>query len=95
MPSTQQKESTFVPYQMAGSSTSPVSEPIQRVRKVLIRDMLFAVDAAVVAHTHDELQSLMNCFSQACKDFGLSFSLKKTNVLGQDTDAPHVVVIDD
>ena len=86
MPSTQQlKESTFVPDQMAGSSTSLVSEPRQKVRKVLIKDMLFADDAAVATHTQEELQSLMDCFSQACKDFGLTISLKKTNVLGQDT----------
>ena len=37
-----------------------------KVRKVLIRDMLFADDAAVVTHTQEELQSLMDCFSQAC-----------------------------
>ena len=70
---------------MAGSSTSLVSEPRQKVRKVLIKDMLFADDAAVATHTQEELQSLMDCFSQACKDFGLTISLKKTNVLGQDT----------
>ena len=58
-----------------------------KVRKVLIRDMLFADDAAVATHTQEELQSLMDCFSQACKDFGLNISLKKTNVLGQDTEA--------
>ena len=52
-----------------------------KVCKVLIRDMLFA----------DELQSLMDCFLQACKDFGLTISLKKTNVLGQDTEAPLVL----
>ena len=37
----------------------------------------------------------MDCFSQACKDFGLTISLKKTNVLGQDTEAPPVITIDD
>ena len=63
-----------------------------KVRKDLIRDMLFADDAAVVAtHTQEELQSLMDCFSQACKDVGLTISLKKTNVLGQDTEAPPVL----
>ena len=80
MPSIQQlKESTFVPDQMTGSSTSPVSELRQRtkVRKVLVRDMLFADDAAVATHTQEELQSLMDCFSQACKDFGLTISLKR------------------
>ena len=57
--------------------------------------MLFADDAAVATHTQEELQSLMDCFSQACKDFGLTISLKKTNVLGQDTEAPPVITIDD
>ena len=65
-----------------------------KVREVLIRDMLFADDAAVVAHTQDDLQSLMDCFSHACRDFGLTISLKKTNVLGQDTEAPPVISID-
>ena len=65
-----------------------------KVRKVLIRDMLFADDAAVATHTQEELQSLMDCFSEACKDFGLTISLKKTNVLGQDTEAPPVITID-
>ena len=53
-----------------------------KVRNDLIRDMLFADDAAVVTHAQEELQSVMDCFSQ---DFGLAISLKKTNVLGQDT----------
>ena len=56
-----------------------------KVCEVLIRDMLFADDAAVATHTQEELLSLVDCFSQACKDFRLTISLKKTNVLGQDT----------
>ena len=56
-----------------------------KVRNYLIREMLFADDAAVATHTQEELQSLIHCFSQACKYFGLTISLKKTNVLGQDT----------
>ena len=66
-----------------------------KVRKDLIRDMLFADDAAVATHTQEELQSLVDCFSQACKDFGLTISLKKTNVLGQNTFAPPVISIHD
>ena len=66
-----------------------------KVRDVLIRDMLFVDDAAVATHTQEELQSLMDCFSLACHDFGLTISLKKTNVLGQDTEAPPVISIDD
>ena len=66
-----------------------------KVHKALIRDMLFADDAAVVTHTQRELQLLMDHFSQACKDFGLIISLKKTNVLGQDIPAPPVITIND
>ena len=44
--------------------------------------MLLANDAAVTTHTQHELKDR---FFQACKDFGLTISLKKTNVLGQDT----------
>ena len=56
-----------------------------KLRKDLIRDMLFADDAAVATHTQEELLSLMDCFSQACMYFGLTISLKKTNLLGQNT----------
>lgn len=65
-----------------------------KVRKVLIRDMLFADDAAVAAHTQEDLQFLMDRFSQASKDFALTISLKKTNVLGQNTPAPPAISID-
>ena len=51
-------------------------------------------NAAVATHTHEELQALMDCFSQACKYFGLTISLKKTNILGQDTEALPVITID-
>ena len=37
----------------------------------------------------------MDHFSEACKDFGLIISLKKTNVLGQDILAPPAITIDD
>ena len=66
-----------------------------KVCEALIRDMLFADDAAVTTHTKQELQALMDCFSQACKDFGLTISLKKTNVLGQDTMELSATTIDD
>ena len=66
----------------------------RKVRKALIRDMLFADDAAIATHTQQELQTLMDRFSQACKDFGLTISLKKTNVLGQNVEAPPVIGID-
>lgn len=57
--------------------------------------MLFADDVAVTTHTQREHQLLTDHFSQACKDFGLTISLKKTNVLGQDTPAQPVITIND
>ena len=64
------------------------------VRLITIRDMLFADDAAVTSHTEEGLQHLMNVFSRACKDFGLTISLKKTNVVGQDVPTPPTIVIE-
>ena len=60
----------------------------------IIRDMLFADDAAVTSHTEQDLQCLMDRSNQACKDFGLTISLKKTNVLGQDVNTSPVITID-
>ena len=36
----------------------------------------------------------MDRFSLVCKDFGLTISLKKTNLLGQDVDTPPVITFD-
>ena len=66
-----------------------------KIREVLIRDMLFADDAAITAHTEKDLQDLMDCFAKACEDFGLTISLKKTNILGQDTTDPPSITIND
>ena len=47
------------------------------VCSVLIREMLFADDAALVAHTEEALQRLITRFAEACNEFGLTISLKK------------------
>ena len=65
-----------------------------KVREVLIRNMLYADDAAITTHTEQELQILMDRFSRACKEFGLSISLKKTNILAQDTTTSPTITID-
>lgn len=48
--------------------------------------MLFADDAAVVAHSQEHLQTLMNRFTQACQDFNLTISLSETKTMGQGTE---------
>ena len=40
-----------------------------KVRHVVIREMLFADDAALVTHTMEDLQQLIDKLSHACKDF--------------------------
>ena len=49
----------------------------------LIRELLFADDAALVAHTETALQRVTSCFAEAAQLFGLEVSLKKTEVLYQ------------
>ena len=66
-----------------------------KVPETTIRDLLFADDAGVTSHTEQDLQCLIDRFSQACKDFGLTMSLKKTNVPSQDADTPQTIYIDD
>ena len=59
-----------------------------KVRHVTIREVLFADDAAMATHTEEALQRLIDRFTLACDDFGLTISIKKTEVLGQGTTAP-------
>ena len=54
-----------------------------KISKVLVRELLFADDAALVSHTESGLQALVNSFSVACNDFGLKISLTKTEVMSQ------------
>jgi len=64
-----------------------------KVREVLIRELLFADDAALTSHTEAGLQDLVSRLSHACKEFGLTINIKKTNILAQDTDSTPVITI--
>ncbi|PFX12887.1 hypothetical protein AWC38_SpisGene23083 [Stylophora pistillata] len=66
-----------------------------KVRKVAIRDLLFADDVALVARGAEKLQLLLNQFSDACEAFRLTISLKKTKVMCQDNAATPTVTIKD
>ena len=65
-----------------------------KVTCVLIREMLFADDAALVSHTQEGLQCLMDRFSKACKEFSLTISIKKTEVMAQDAEIPPSIYVD-
>ena len=49
----------------------------------LITELLFADDCALLAHTEEALQHIVNRLSDEAKNFGLTISLKKTEVLYQ------------
>ena len=66
-----------------------------KVTRVLIRELLFADDAALASHTHDGLQRLLDRFSKACKEFALTISVKKTEVLAQDVPIPPSISVND
>ena len=48
--------------------------------KELITELLFADDCALLAYTEEALQHIVNHFSDAAKNFGLTINLKKTEV---------------
>ena len=65
-----------------------------KVYEVLIRELLFADDAALTLHSNEGLQRLVDKLPHACKEFGLTISLKKTNITVQDAKSPPVIIID-
>ena len=54
-----------------------------KVTWAIVRDFLFADDCALAAHSEVDLQELADCFATAAKSFGLTVSIKKTEVLRQ------------
>ena len=46
-----------------------------------MRELLFADDSALVAHSAEEMQKIVDAFSDASKKFGLKINMKKTEVL--------------
>ena len=54
-----------------------------KITRILIRELLFAYDSALVAHSAEEMQKIEYAFSDASKKFGLKFNIKKTEMLYQ------------
>ena len=50
-----------------------------------MRELLFADDSALVAHSTEEMQKIVDAFSDASKKFDLKINFKKTEVLTHQT----------
>ena len=53
------------------------------ITRILMRELLFADDSALVAHSAEEMQQIVDAFSNASMKFGLKINVKKTEVLYQ------------
>ena len=68
-----------------------------KVRETTVRDLLFADDCGLNGNTEPAMQQLMDCFSRACDNFGLSINTQKTEIMyqpapGKIYERPHVTV---
>ncbi|GFR59740.1 hypothetical protein ElyMa_005390900 [Elysia marginata] len=52
-------------------------------------------DATLAAHSEEARQRLISCFADACREFSLTISLKKTNIMGQNVDTIPTITIDE
>jgi hypothetical protein len=54
-----------------------------KTTRILMRDLLFVDGSALVAHSAEEMQKIMDAFCDASNKFGLKLNIKKTEVLYQ------------
>ena len=54
-----------------------------KTTELLVRDLLFADDCALNAHSINDIKRIANSFAKAVRRFGLTISLKKTEVMFQ------------
>jgi len=64
-----------------------------KTKRVLIRELLYADDAALVPHSEVHLQNLCERFAKACSDFSMTINLKKTVVMSLGTSIPPRILI--
>ena len=62
---------------------------------VTIREALFADDAALATRTEAALQSLVDRLAHLCREFGLTISVKKAEVMSHETESPPSIHIGD
>nr|XP_014347725.1 PREDICTED: uncharacterized protein LOC106704677 [Latimeria chalumnae] len=69
-----------------------------RLLEILVRELLFADNCALVSHTQAGLQKTMDCFTTSTKRYCLTVRLKKTKIMFQPAPAipyiPPIITID-
>ena len=66
-----------------------------KVLKILIRELLFADDAALATHSEEAMQRLISRLAAACNEFGLTISLNNTEIMLQDVNNTPNISIDE
>ena len=51
-----------------------------KTTNILVRELLFADDGALIAHSAEEIQRIVDAFANASSKFGLKINMKKTEV---------------
>jgi len=64
-----------------------------KTKHVLTYELLYANEAALVAHSEMHLQNLCKRFAEACNDFSMTINLKKTVVMSLVTPIPPCILI--
>ena len=54
-----------------------------KTTRILLKELRFVDDSALVTHSAEEMQKIVDAFSDASKKFGLKINIKKTEVLYQ------------
>ena len=54
-----------------------------KTTNILVRELLFADDSALIAHSAEEIQRIVDGFANASSKFGLKINIKKTEVMFQ------------
>jgi len=64
-----------------------------KTKRVLIRELLYAYDVALVAHFEMHLQNLCEYFAKAFSNFSMTINLTKTSVISLGTPIPPRILI--
>ena len=56
-----------------------------KTTRILTRELLFADDSALVAHSAEEIQKIVDAFSDASKKFGLKINIVAWGTSGGNT----------